>query len=112
MELFVDAYDWVMVPNVYGMSQASAGAAILTKPYFSGSNYVRKMSHYEPGDWCDTWDGLFWQFIFDYAERLRGNRRWAMIVSQADRMKPETRERHERHAQAFFDKLDRELAAA
>ncbi|MEM1042805.1 MAG: cryptochrome/photolyase family protein [Bacteroidota bacterium] len=112
MELFIDAYDWVMVPNTYGMSQHAAGEVILTKPYFSGSNYILKMSHYERGPWCDTWDGLFWQFIFDYAERLRGNPRWAMIVSQAGRMKAETRERHERHAQAFFDKLDRELAAA
>ncbi|MEM1127967.1 MAG: cryptochrome/photolyase family protein [Bacteroidota bacterium] len=112
MELFIDAYDWVMVPNVYGMSQHAAADALLTKPYFSGSNYVLKMSHYERGPWCDTWDGLFWRFIFDYADRLRGNRRWAMIVSQADRMKAETRERHTQNAQAFFDRMDQELAAA
>jgi len=63
MELFIDSYDWVMVPNVYAMSQNSAGGLITTKPYFSGSNYIRKMSHYPKGDWCDVWDGLYWQFI-------------------------------------------------
>ncbi len=46
MELFIDAYDWVMVPNVYGMSQFCDGGLITTKPYFSGSNYLLKMSDY------------------------------------------------------------------
>ena len=63
MELFVDAYDWVMVPNVYGMSQFADGGIFTTKPYLSGSNYVRKMSDYRKGDWCEIWDGLFWSFI-------------------------------------------------
>lgn len=38
MELFIDAYDWVMVPNVYGMSQFADGGNFTTKPYLSGSN--------------------------------------------------------------------------
>ena len=63
MELFIDAYDWVMVPNVYGMSQFTDGGIFTTKPYLSGSNYVRKMSDYRKGDWCEVWDGLFWSFI-------------------------------------------------
>ena len=42
MELFIDSYDWVMVPNVYAMSQNADGGNITTKPYFSGSAYVKK----------------------------------------------------------------------
>ncbi len=42
MEMFVDAYDRVMVPNVYAMSQFAAGEAVTTKPYVSGSNYLRR----------------------------------------------------------------------
>ena len=57
MEMFVDSYDWVMVPNVYAMSQNADGGLITTKPYFSGSNYIRKMSHYKPGAWSEIWDG-------------------------------------------------------
>ena len=49
MTFFVDAYDWVMVPNVYAMSQFAAGELVTTKPYVSGSNYLRKMSDFGPG---------------------------------------------------------------
>ncbi|MGL5911673.1 MAG: cryptochrome/photolyase family protein, partial [Phycicoccus sp.] len=51
MAFFVDAYDWVMVPNVYAMSQFAAGTGITTKPYVSGSNYLRKMTDFGPGEW-------------------------------------------------------------
>ena len=43
MEMFVDAYDWVMVPNVYAMSQFADGGGMYTKPYISGSNYLMKI---------------------------------------------------------------------
>lgn len=59
MEMFVDAYDWVMVPNVYAMSQFAWGEAITTKPYVSGSNYLRKMSDFRAGAWSADWDGLY-----------------------------------------------------
>ncbi len=42
MEMFIDSYDWVMVPNVYGMSQFRDGGIFSTKPYISSSNYVKK----------------------------------------------------------------------
>lgn len=60
MEMFIDSYDWVMVPNVYGMSQFADGGVMATKPYISSSNYVRKMSNFAKGDWCGIWDGLYW----------------------------------------------------
>ena len=40
MEMFIDSYDWVMVPNVYGMSQFADGGLMSTKPYISGSSYI------------------------------------------------------------------------
>ena len=42
MELFIDAYDWVMVPNVYGMCMFADGGTFATKPYIGGSNYIKK----------------------------------------------------------------------
>ena len=63
MELFIDSYDWVMVPNVYGMSQYSDGGIMSTKPYISGSNYILKMSNYKKGQWSQKWDALYWNFI-------------------------------------------------
>ena len=83
--LFIDAYEWVMVPNVYGMSQFADGGIFTTKPYLSGSNYVKKMSDYKKGDWCDVWDGLFWSFIAEHQTFFRGQYRLAMMARNLDR---------------------------
>lgn len=86
MELFIDAYDWVMVPNVYGMSQFADGGLMATKPYISGSNYILKMSDYKRGTWCEVWDALYWMFIYDYAEEFSRNPRMSMMVRQLQKM--------------------------
>jgi deoxyribodipyrimidine photolyase-related protein len=44
MELFIDSYDWLMLPNVYGVRQHADGGRITAKPYLSTSNYVSRMS--------------------------------------------------------------------
>lgn len=85
-EMFVDAYDWVMVPNVYGMSQFADGGSIVTKPYISSSNYILRMSHYEHGEWSDVWDGLYWRFIANHRDRLAQNPRMRMMVAQLDKL--------------------------
>lgn len=105
MELFVDAYDWVMVPNVYGMSQFADGGTFTTKPYISGSNYVRKMSDFPKGDWCAIWDGLFWSFIEDHEAFFRGQHRLAMMTRQLDRMDSAKRLAHRKRAQAFLESI-------
>ncbi len=86
MALFIDAYDWVMVPNVYAMSQFAAGELITTKPYVSGSNYLRKMSDLPTGDWTEVWDALYWQFVADHREGFSSNPRSSMAVRTYDRM--------------------------
>ena len=105
MELFVDAYDWVMVPNVFGMSQFADGGLFTTKPYLSGSNYVRKMSDYKKGGWCDVWDGLFWSFIKRHEDFFRKQYRLAMMARNLDRMDPGTLLNHQRCASGFLDGL-------
>tara|TARA_B100002052_G_scaffold171112_1_gene155768 strand:+ start:1980 stop:3467 length:1488 start_codon:yes stop_codon:yes gene_type:complete len=105
MELFVDAYDWVMVPNVYGMSQFADGGIFTTKPYLSGSNYVRKMSDYRKGPWCEVWDGLFWSFIHRHGDFFRSQYRLAMMARNLDRMATETLLSHQRRAADFLDGL-------
>ena len=83
MECFIDSSDWVMGPNVYGMSQFSDGGIFATKPYFCGSNYIRKMSHYPKDDWCQTLDALYWRFILDKQTFLSKNFRLKMMVSKS-----------------------------
>ncbi|MDF2379226.1 MAG: cryptochrome/photolyase family protein [Candidatus Gracilibacteria bacterium] len=104
-ECFVDSYDWVMVPNVYAMSQNSAGGLITTKPYFSGSNYILKMSHYSKGSWCDTWDGLYWYFIQKHAKKLSKNPRWNMMTSLIKKMDNQKLKTHLKHAKQYFSNL-------
>ena len=105
MELFIDSYDWVMVPNVYGMSQFADGGLFTTKPYISGSNYIRKMSNYKSEDWCYTWDSLFWTFIDDYKDTFKGQYRLSMILRNLEKMDPNKKNNFKRTANDFISKL-------
>ena len=105
MELFIDAYDWVMVPNVYGMSQFADGGLFATKPYISSSNYVRKMSDYASGDWQQIWDGLFWRFMSRHTDFFKKNPRLSMLVHTYDRMSEEKRNQHLSVADTFIEGL-------
>lgn len=89
MQYFVDAYDWVMVPNIYGMSQYADGGLITSKPYFSGSNYLLKMSDYKKGDWSDIWDGLFWRFLEKHEDLISKTPRMKMLLKYLKKNKTE-----------------------
>ena len=105
MELFIDAYDWVMVPNVYGMSQFADGGLMATKPYISGSNYLMKMSDYKKGGWQTVWDGLFWRFMHTHRAFFLQNPRLGMLVRTFDKMPETKRQTHLIQAQTFLDSL-------
>lgn len=85
MEMFIDAYDWVMVPNVYGMSQFADGGLMSTKPYISGSNYLMKMSDYPKGEWQQVWDALFWRFMDKQRHFFLKNPRLGMLIKTYDK---------------------------
>ena len=108
MELFIDAYDWVMVPNVYGMSQFADGGLMATKPYISGSNYLMKMSDFKKGDWQSIWDGLFWRFMHIHRDFFLKNPRLGMLVNTFDKMPKEKQEKHLQTAAAYLESLGRE----
>ncbi|MFF9868886.1 cryptochrome/photolyase family protein [Streptomyces sp. NPDC013953] len=93
---FVDGYDWVMVPNVVGMSQYADGGRMTTKPYTSGGAYVNRMSDlcgpcdYRPGDRtgpraCPYTAG-YWTFLDRHRARLERNHRTARAVRGLDRL--------------------------
>lgn len=105
MSFFIDAYDWVMVPNVYGMSQFADGGLMTTKPYISGSNYLLKMGDWEKGEWQQTWDGLFWRFMHVHRDFFLQNPRLGMLLRQFDQMPPDKRNRHLYNAERFLDTI-------
>ncbi len=102
MEMFVDSYDWVMVPNVYGMSQFADGGTFTTKPYLSGSNYLLKMSDERKGPWCEIWDGLFWTFIGDHLPFFLKNPRLSMMARNWEKLTPEKQTAHRKAAEGFL----------
>lgn len=105
MEMYIDAYDWVMVPNVYGMSQFADGGMITTKPYICGSNYLMKMGDFPKGAWQEIWDGLFWRFLSKQRVVFSKNPRWAMLLSTWDKMPEEKRAVHLKNAEDFLKNL-------
>ena len=105
MELFIDAYDWVMVTNIYGMSQFADGGLMATKPYISGSNYIMKMSNYKKGEWQNVWDGLFWRFMHAHREFFLSNPRLGMLVRMFDKMPEETRNKHLENGRRYLSSI-------
>ena len=104
MEIYIDAYDWVMVPNVYGMSQHADGGTMTTKPYISGSSYVLKMSDHKKGPWCTVWDALYWRFIDRQSDFFKKNQRMSVMVAMKDKLGDKMDE-HRRVAEKFLTKL-------
>jgi len=83
--LFVDAYEWVMVPNVMGMSQYADGGLVATKPYISGGAYLQRM-----GSWWSSgreakesaFTDAYWRFLDEHEDQLTGNHRLARPLAQ------------------------------
>ncbi|MFS0704457.1 cryptochrome/photolyase family protein [Cellulomonas sp. 179-A 9B4 NHS] len=96
-ECFVDGYEWVMAPNVVGMSQHADGGFMATKPYASGGAYINRMSDYCGGcryrpdvrvgeDACPYSAGYWW-FLDRNRERLAPNRRMAQPLAGLARLR-------------------------
>jgi len=96
-EVFIDAYDWVMVPNVIGMGVHADGGRMMTKPYAAGGAYISRMSNYCKGcvfdpktrsekDSC-PFTTLYWDFLDRHREEFSKNHRIAQQVRGLDRLK-------------------------
>ena len=106
MEMYIDAYDWVMVPNVYGMTQFADGGLMTTKPYISGSNYLVKMGNWEKGPWQKIWDALFWRFMHVHRNLFSKNPRMGMLLNTFDKMAPDKRSGLLQTADDYLRSLD------
>jgi deoxyribodipyrimidine photolyase-related protein len=93
---FVDGAEWVMLPNVIGMSQWADGGKMATKPYAAGGNYIDKMSDHcggcrydrkrRTGDDACPFTTLYWDFLARHHDRLVRNPRIARQVRAAERL--------------------------
>ena len=105
--IYIDAIDWVMAPNVYGMSQFADGGIVATKPYVSSANYIQKMGNYCSGCAYDhhaktsenacPFNALYWNFLDAKKEVFQDNPRMGMMLNllskKDDREMEQIRER-------------------
>ncbi|MEM9340197.1 MAG: FAD-binding domain-containing protein, partial [Bacteroidota bacterium] len=105
MEMYVDSADWVMAPNVYGMSQYADGGTFATKPYIGGANYIKKMSNYGAGEWETVINGLYWRFIDQNRDTFAKNQRMSMMVSTLKKMDEMKRSKLFQAAASFIDRV-------
>ena len=102
MEMYIDSYDWVMVPNVYGMGSYADGGIFSTKPYICGSSYMLKMSNYKKDEWCDTVDGLYWRFVEKNINFFKTNPRLAVMTRSLEKMNKERKKDIFKKAEIFI----------
>lgn len=94
---FVDGYDWVMVPNVVGMSQHADGGLLATKPYAAGGGYINRMSDYcggcafdpkvRAGENACPFTAGYWAFLHRHRDRFAKNPRMRQAVAGLDRLR-------------------------
>ncbi|MFL2586533.1 MAG: cryptochrome/photolyase family protein [Flavobacteriaceae bacterium] len=97
--IYADAVEWVQLPNTRGMSQYADGGILATKPYVSSGSYVNKMSNYckgcsydkkqRTGENACPFNSLYWNFLDDKREELRGNNRMGMMYNLLGKINPE-----------------------
>jgi deoxyribodipyrimidine photolyase-related protein len=95
LAVYVDAVEWVELPNTLGMSQFADGGLTASKPYIATGTYIQRMSNYcrgcryKPGE-CIGDEGcpfttLYWDFLMRHKELLRGNPRMKLQLRNLDR---------------------------
>jgi deoxyribodipyrimidine photolyase-related protein len=106
MEWAIDAYEWVMIPNVFGMSQYADGGTMMTRPYFSSSNYINKMSSFKrDGSWDIIWDALYYNFINNHYLILKSNYATAQQVKHWDNKSEKEQKEIIKTAKSYLSKL-------
>lgn len=96
LAVYVDAIEWVEMPNVLGMSQFADGGLMSTKPYAASGKYIQRMSNYcdgcryDPaarlGDDACPFTTLYWDFLIRHNKLLRRNRRMALQAKNVERL--------------------------
>ena len=94
---YIDAYDWVVEPNVLGMGTFSTGEVMSTKPYVSGAAYIKRMSNYcetcafDPAKDCPL-TRMYWAFLARHSERFGKNPRFAGPIASVRKRAIDERE--------------------
>ena len=114
--VYFDAYEWVELPNVIGMSQFADDGMIASKPYASGGAYINRMSDYckrcrydvkqKTGPDACPFNALYWDFLARHEKRLAGNMRMTNMYATWRRMSDAQRGEYRASAAAFLETLE------
>ncbi|WP_121439179.1 cryptochrome/photolyase family protein [Salisediminibacterium halotolerans] len=114
-EMYIDAYDWVVLPNVLGMALYADGGQMSTKPYVSSGNYINKMSDYcqscvynikeKTGDNACPFHALYWDFLERHGDKFRAHPRMKVMYKHLDNRTEETAESQRTSAARIFERL-------
>ncbi len=114
--IYIDAIEWVEMPNTRGMSQYADGGIVATKPYISSGSYINKMSNYckaceydvndKTGENACPFNSLYWNFLSEKRAHFKNNQRMKMMMSLLEKMKPEILESHITRANAIIQNPD------
>jgi len=96
LSVYLDAFEWVELPNTLGMSQFGDGGLLGSKPYISSGSYINRMSDYckncrydvkkRVGEEACPFNALYWHFLDRHSDKLRGNNRLSMPYRNWDKM--------------------------
>ena len=116
LAVYIDAYEWVEMPNTRGMALHADGGIVGSKPYAASGAYINRMSdycggcHYDAkhatGERACPFNALYWDFIARHAERFAGNPRMAMPVRSWRAMAPAKRAALRERAQGLLAALE------
>lgn len=116
LAVYVDAFDWVELPNTHGMVMFADGGLLASKPYAASGSYINRMSNYcgscvydpkvRTGETACPFNLLYWNFLDENRERLTHNPRMAMPYRNLDRMPEAERAALLTQAQAFLDRME------
>lgn len=117
---YLDAYEWVVLPNVLGMSTFADGGVLASKPYVAGGNYINKMSDYcksceysikeKTGENACPFNYLYWNFIDQQRETFLENGRANFMVNMFDKKQAEEKSAIKESSRMFIENLERREA--
>jgi len=120
LAVYVDAVEWVELPNTLGMSQYADGGVMASKPYVASGKYIQRMSNYCAGCRYDPalatgakacpFTTLYWDFLIRHEGRLQQNQRMVMQLKNAARLTPEARAAIQMQADGLRARFAAELA--
>jgi deoxyribodipyrimidine photolyase-related protein len=116
LEVYLDAYEWVELPNTLGMSHFGDGGLISSKPYVSSGAYINRMSDYcghcrydvtkRVGEDACPFNALYWDFLARHRGKIGDNRRLRMPYRTWDKQSPPAQTATLAQAAAFLEALD------